>query len=48
MTVGRLLSEVSSYELSEWQAFLTIDREVRKELERRAREDAGFEAGLGD
>ena len=39
MTVGRLLTEASSYELSEWQTFLTVDNEIRKEQQRREKED---------
>ena len=43
--MARLLSEVSSYELSEWQTFLTIDHDVRAELAKRAREDAKYLQG---
>lgn len=39
MTVARLLSEASSQELSDWQAFLTVDEKVRKELAKRAKQD---------
>jgi hypothetical protein len=39
MTVGRLLTEASSYELSEWQAYLTVDARVREDAVRRSREE---------
>lgn len=43
--MGRLLAETSSYELSEWQTFLSVDKEVRDELAKRAREDAKYLQG---
>lgn len=46
MTVRRLLTEMDSYELSCWQAFLAADADYRSEQHRRAQEDARIEAGL--
>jgi hypothetical protein len=39
MTVGRLLAEASSQELSDWQAYLRVDARLRDEHRRRATED---------
>lgn len=46
MTVKRLLTEMDSYELSCWQAFLAADADYRSERQRRAEEDARIEAGV--
>jgi hypothetical protein len=43
MTVGRLLQETSSMELTMWQAFLVADDERREEQRRRALEDRALE-----
>jgi hypothetical protein len=48
MTVGELLARVSSRELAEWQAYLRIEDEERKQAQLGARAKAGLKAGKGD
>lgn len=42
MSVKRLLTEMDSYELSAWQAFLKVDADVRKDFYERAKKDAAY------
>jgi hypothetical protein len=45
MPVRRLLTEMDSYELSAWRAFLPVRQEWEAEQQRRAQEEARIEAG---
>ena len=45
MTVRQLLTEMDSYELSAWRAFLVKDAEFKEEQRRKAEEDARIEHG---
>ena len=45
MSVKRLLTEMDSYELSAWQAFLVTDARHQTERRRIAEEDARLERG---
>ncbi len=48
MTVARLLSEASSYELSEWQTYYAVDAEVQAERQRKAKQEADDAKFMGD
>ena len=43
MSVKRLLTEMDSYEMSAWQAFLMADAQERTVRQKVATEDAKFE-----
>jgi hypothetical protein len=47
MSVRRLFSEMDSYELSQWRAFLEADADFKREQQERAEEDARILNGLG-
>jgi hypothetical protein len=42
MTVGELLSRISSYELTEWIAFYQLEHEDQEKAERDARRREGM------